>query len=725
MRQKNRIQSNMAKDNTKGFQTLVNDIKAGGITPFGYSIHDASGSLSIVNQRNDKYVQPIFSTIEQFGGNDSSFEEARIILISAVGATGKTTLAKELSYNLQCPIVDLGEAEVMGGNSLTGIIFKKMSPSDGAAFVGELQSGKSTVILDGLDEGFQRTKTQGYFDFLDDVIGMTAEKGKSFILLGRTNAIELAALHLNDRGIKTITYQIEPFTIEQAETFIRLLMKDEKDVDVFGKPYRDLLEYIIESIGGFFKDHQDMKVHQYERFIGYAPVLLSIVAFLKKNKSNFQRVLADFQRDQLRGTTLIISIIEGIMKRDKELKILPQLIEENIKDRTPEFQNTARSKAYDYDEQCARVLYHCLGREYKYAITGDEAFDFAYNQGIARWIDEHPFLAGNKIANTVFEGYILARLITSAKYRGAIDEYIGRCTGVSYMFFSIYQELHKEDEYLDLSIVSYLYTSIKALDNKKKYYTLEMTYDEADADAMSDEERPCWVNFEGTEESELQPFAFKVLISSKSSLPLHNYIGDVYIDIPINVSITSSRIVLSAPGYINCKTVDMMTDEIVLSRRNPDNLFTIETDKLDLLVDKSYPTIIGDADSKTYFSIVCDNSLPYPLNDYQTSLSQKCSKLTPKQKEYYQKMRRTLIMFRSHSKGEFAKVQSKIQNRIATKPEGKVVVDALLDREIIYPKERMYFINKEKMNEYLGLKFDSIRTCVINEKVTKFLQEIE
>ena len=56
VRQKNRIQSNMAKDNTKGFQTLVNDIKAGGITPFGYSIHDASGSLSIVNQRNDKYL---------------------------------------------------------------------------------------------------------------------------------------------------------------------------------------------------------------------------------------------------------------------------------------------------------------------------------------------------------------------------------------------------------------------------------------------------------------------------------------------------------------------------------------------------------------------------------------------------------------------------------------------------------------------------------------------
>lgn len=88
-------------------------------------------------------------------------------------------------------------------------------------------------------------------------------------------------------------------------------------------------------------------------------------------------------------------------------------------------------------------------------------------------------------------------------------------------------------------------------------------------------------------------------------------------------------------------------------------------------------------------------------------------------------MRRTLIMFRSHSKGEFAKVQSKIQNRIASKPEGKVVVDALLDAGMIYPKNRMYFINKEVMNEVLGLKFDSIRTCVINDKVTNFLQSLE
>lgn len=713
----------MTKDNTIGFQSLVNEIAKYAVKPFSYPISDTTGSLTVVSEHYEGYVQPLFSTIEQFGGLDADFDEARIVLISAVGATGKSTLAKEMSASLQCPIVDLGCAEVMGGNSLTGIIYKKMSPADGASFVQDLKEGHATMIIDGLDEGFQRTKTQGYFDFLDDVIGMTSATGKSFILLGRTNAIELASLHFDDKGVKTVTYQIEPFTIRQAEDFIRLILRREPGIDVFGKPYKDLLDHIIKSIGGFFKDHQDLKTNQYERFIGYAPVLLSIAEFLKKNKSNFYQVLSDFMRDQLEGTSLIISIVEGILRRDKELKILPQLIEENIKDRSEDFRQQARDKAYTIDEQCARVLYRCLNKAYTLPITGDEAFDYVYNQGIERWIDEHPFISGNKISNSVFEGYILARLINNSVYRPAVNEYIERSTGISYMFFGIYKEMYSQNEYLDLSIVSHLYSSLKALDNKKKYYTLDFTYDEEDADELT-EERPCLLTFEGSEDSGLQKFQFKVKLTNKASLSLHQVIGEVYIDVPINVSISSPRVVLSAPGYINCRSIDLMTDEIVLARRSSDDTFVVEADEVDLIVGDTYPSIVGDSDAKEGFRIVTDSTLKYPLNEFQSSLAQKCSKLTATEKEYYQKMRRTLIMFRSHSKGEFAKVQSKINNRISSKPEGKRVVDALLAKGIIYPDGRLFFIDKGKMNDYLGLKFDGLRTCVINDKVTAFLKQI-
>ena len=711
----------MIKDNTIGFATLLNNLSGNGLTAFNYPINDDSGSLRIETAGFKNYVQPVFSTVSHFG-EEHSFDEARVILVSAVGATGKTTLAKELSYQLHCPIVDLGCSEVMAGNSLTGILFKKLAFNDSYAFVNDLRSGNTAMIIDGLDEGFQRTKTQGYYDFLDDVITLSSTQGRSFILLGRTNAIGLAALHFESKGVPTITYQIEPFTIKQAEEFIDNNLKNEKEVDIFSKPYQELRNYIIESIGGFFKDRQDVKKSQYERFIGYAPVLLSIAEFLRKNKENFQRVLSDFQKDKLRGNTLILSIVEGIMRRDKEMKIQPQLIEEKLHGRTFTFKCMAREKAYSFDEQCARVLYRCLDRPYTLPVTGDERFDFEYSQGIERWIDEHPFLAEKKITNTVFEGYILARLISNPLYRTVVDEYIQRQTGMSYMFFSIYQEMYKDNDFLDLSIVSYLYTSLKALDNKIKYYRLNFTYDEEDAEDLAGATRNCYVEFEGSEDSDLPNYQFKVSINSNSRLQLHNFIGDVYIDVPINVEISSPHIVLSAPGYINCKNVEILTDEVVLTCKTPGDLFTIEANTVDLVVDKTYPNVISEGESKKYFTIVCDNVLPHPLNEFQSSMTQKCLRLTSIQKEYYKKMRRTLIMFRSHSKGEFAKIQSKINNRIASKTDGRVVVNALLEKGIIYPRERFYVIDKDKMNEHLGLKFDGIRACVINEKVIEFIR---
>lgn len=713
----------MIKDNTVGFTTLVNNINQG-LKAFQYPINDDTKSLRVENAEFKNYVQPVFSSVSHFS-EEHTFEEARVILISAVGATGKTTLARELSFRLKCPIVDLGCAEVMGGNSLTGIIFKKMDITDASSFAKDLKEGAATMIIDGLDEGFQRTKTQGYYDYLDDVIGLTSTTGKSFILMGRTNAVELAALHFETQGVPTITYQIEPFTEAQADEFINVSLKDEEGIDIFGKPYVGVKKYIIKSIGGFFKDRQDVKVSQYERFIGYAPVLLSIAEFLRKNKDNYQRVLSEFQKDDLKGTSLIISIVEGILRRDKEMKILPQLIEEKIVGRDPAFQKLARQKAYSFDEQCARVLYRCLNKTYNIPVMNDDRFDLEYSQGIERWIDEHPFLADRKITNTVFEGYILARLIGNMQYRQAVDEYIMRSTGVSYMFFSIYQELYKDNEFLDLSIVSHLYNSLKALDNKVKYYKLDFTYDEEDADDLANETRTCYLAFEGNEDSDLPRYQFKVSITSKSRLQLHNYIGDVYIDVPINVEISSPHIVLSAPGYINCKSVEVFTDEIVLTCKNKGDLFTIEADTVELIVDDTFPNVVADGDAKKYFTIVCENTLSYPLNDFQSSITQRCAKLTESEKNYYQKLRRTLIMFRSHSKGQFGKVQSKINSRITSKPDGKKVVEALLEKKIIYPRERMYFIDKERMNEHLGLKFDGLRSCVINEKVTMFIQNIE
>jgi hypothetical protein len=45
-----------------------------------------------------------------------------VILISAVGATGKTALAEQLSRETRLPILDLGKHKPVGDNTLTGLL---------------------------------------------------------------------------------------------------------------------------------------------------------------------------------------------------------------------------------------------------------------------------------------------------------------------------------------------------------------------------------------------------------------------------------------------------------------------------------------------------------------------------------------------------------------------------------------------------------------------------
>lgn len=81
-------------------------------------------------------------------------------------------------------------------------------------------------------------------------------------------------------------------------------------------------------------------------------------------------------------------------------------------------------------------------------------------------------------------------------------------------------------------------------------------------------------------------------------------------------------------------------------------------------------------------------------------------------------------MFRSHSKGDLARYKDKIDNRIGNSNIGKKVLDALIEKGILYSKEMLYFIDLEKMAMELGVKYDDIRSSIINDKIKHFLANI-
>ena len=702
------------KDNTLGLITLENLLNKDELRPFTFKFKVRSESFRAYTERNNKFISPILSIQSPTNGKDVNLKESQILLISAAGATGKSELVKQLSVDMSCPVIDLGKTDVVAGNSLTGTIFKNLEIRDAATFLERIKEGQAILLIDALDEGYQKTNTQGYFDYLKDLVEMLPGKGTPFVLFGRTNAVELAALYFEECKIRTSIIQIEPFTIEKAKEFIDKQIGSESIV--YQEKYRETRDYIINSIGGFFKDQHAIKNKQYEHFIGYAPVLLAISTFFKEEVTNYQKTLEDLKKTNAQEISLVLDIVEQILVRDKEQKVKPNLLVRITKGRQPNFISQVFEKAYTPEEQCARVLYTMLQEEYKYKPINDEHFNQEYTKGLKDWIIEHPFLNGRKPSNIVFESYILARLISIKEYKDMVYRYLKENYTNSYMFFYIYHELNKESKALELSLLPYLNASIKALDTKNNYYLMSLVSEKAETGTAE-------VFFEGSNE-QMTSYEYKVNFKEDEEIVFTSSMSDITIDAPITLRLAGNKIDITSPTYLCCKKIKICVDEINICNREPESKVVIEPDEMIVATDTgNYPTICNNEKVGNHLVVIYPGRVEYPFSQYAVEDYKKNARLTPEMRDAYQKLRRTLIMFRSHSKGKLAKIKAKIDNRIGKTDIGKKVIDSLLKKNIIYQDKQMYIINNTAMDKFLGVKFDGIRTCVMSDAILLFLED--
>ena len=75
-----------------------------------------SDSFFLKSTRVTPYIEPTF-TKEEY-----PTETPAILLVSAVGASGKTTTAHALAYDTGLPVLDLAKHKPVGDNTLTGIL---------------------------------------------------------------------------------------------------------------------------------------------------------------------------------------------------------------------------------------------------------------------------------------------------------------------------------------------------------------------------------------------------------------------------------------------------------------------------------------------------------------------------------------------------------------------------------------------------------------------------
>lgn len=699
-----------------GLETVLKRIKPADYTPFLYNLKVTESDFRLEKELNPAFVAPVLTKVQE--NSTCELSEARIIQIEAVGATGKTELTKKMSNWLQSPIFDLGLTKVVAGNSLTGLLTKRMDLMDCFNYMAAIREGKANIIVDALDEGCMKTNYQGYLDFLDDILSLQPKKECPIILLGRYNAVELAASFFASKDVDICTLQIEPFTLKQAEDFLDKATKTSAKVK-YSAIFKETRDYILRTIEGFFKDQASIKTHASERFIGYAPVLLSIAAFFDEN-TNYQDVLNDLKARNVKSVQLIIDIIRRILERDRMEKVMPFVKDNLLAGRDAMFQQKVMDVVYSHDEQCARILFDVMGVPFPEIEIDDQHFLSAYNEHIGIWMNEHPFKGKNKIANIVFESYILALLTQNEKYASVAYDYM-RIMGTSYMFAYIYNSLYGFEN-LNSKLLPYIYESLRQLNNKHNYYALNIEWNPDKSDEIS---TFCDIEFEGSQDG-MASYKGDVTYMNDEAIELGQRLEYLYVDSRLDFKLAARTVEVAAPSYIRCKKMIIDSQEITVHQNLSGTNFMFECESTKIVQHNSQFLQIGGVGRITNtLRIVSPERPEYPLFEYWISGDVKLKDLSEEITTRYKKLRAVILDFRSHSKHVLAKLSEKIDNIMGNNPVGEAVINALQEKKVMYREGHLYKLDTDVMDDVLGLSYDGIRNFEMSEKAIDFLKNIE
>ncbi len=346
--------------------------------------------------------------------------QPRVIIVSAAGAAGKSTLAQAVAFKKQAPIWDLAQASAVGENSMTGQLTASFGFSLASQVSTHLGAGTLFLIVDALDEARVKANQAGFEAFIQDIAAIAKNgNGPAFVLLGRTQTAEMTWILLAEAGISTSLLSIQPFTRTQAEQYIeaRLRNFDESAASRIAnhpQPFveaRDLvLDQLELAVGGEVAINEEAS----REFLGYAPVLETVAVLLAK-ESNFQEfsaglrsVSSKVKRQTDRPLAVLEHVIDRLLEREQRQKL-----QANIR---PALEAVAAEAGwsdwdslYSPDEQKTRLLGLILSRELTACPAMPASVRARYEEQLKAWLPEHPFLRdGKQSANKVFESYLFA-----------------------------------------------------------------------------------------------------------------------------------------------------------------------------------------------------------------------------------------------------------------------------------------------------------------------------
>jgi hypothetical protein len=601
------------------------------------------------------FVPPRFTVMEDV-------RESPIVLLSARGAAGKTTVANELSRTLDAPVWRLQDDSGVSKASVHSTLVQHLNTVDPLSALDSLDS--PLLIIDSLDEARARVSATSWTEFVEALLD-ASKHGLRLLLLGRVRTLEDLWVALVDGNTQPAWYEVSHFDTAGQVSYVdhRAEFRDNR-TDTSGISYGEARDAILSALRAPMLDTEA------DRFVGYPPVLDAVAERLVDNP-NYIATANEFStlRDASR-TSVLKRIIEELLLRE-QTKLSPVARDLSLDPAT----------AYTPEEQAAWLL-HDLESAPKPEVLHDctPQQRHEYYERVASFREDHPFRNDRSWASPVFQAYIVAEEFDRAPQASILET--GRTSGLLF-------ELLCGDEAEELLLDETQFASLHA-----SLLTGQWQSADASVSIGSDGNR-FEGQFETSADGNVRSVPFLLSTSSEQSIALQGPLTNLTVDVDrgIVVPADGADVLLGPDLHLKGETVLIEGNRAVFARRDEEQ-GAMEVDIQAHSELSLPPAIVAPLPRKGSVEVIppAGIHLAYPWIEYQEQAPPSLPGIDERAVRFLDKL---MNLTRTHGhKGDRAVFIKKLEGRqpLPTR-EFRAALQCLVSHGVIYIESEMVFVS--------------------------------
>jgi hypothetical protein len=641
------------------FQELIARLPAGSLTGTNQPAFGVERALQT-------FVPPTFRIVEPS-------QEPLVILISARGATGKSTVARQLSAVTSKPLWRLDDDLNVSADALESKMRRYLGGDDDPLERARQTPG-AAIIVDALDEARVRVSGRSWDEYIASLIG-AAHQGLPFVLLARERVLEDVWLSFSDGGLEPYWFEISHFDRQQRHAYVDGQVQA-KGEDTTSETYTAARDAVLAALEGTVSGPDS------EAFVGYAPVLDAVVALLvKANLISIQNSFGAEAHDD-ESVSVLIQVLISLLEREQEktAKFVQQL-------------GLNPALAYTPEEQLDWLAHELLGSSAPPLDWCPLGIRGEYANQLQQFLEDHPFRSDKRWSSPVFSAYVVAQRFSDPEIRQSLRPVAG-ATGLLFEFVSHDGAAEMIDEWQFAA----LHASLLAAE----WHDIEAVVAVSGGDISSAGDQI------GSATGELilvaegvakRRTSFELVLEKAGQLSIMGPVAFLAVEFPGKVVIDSghSSVTLGPDCYIRCVDLQLRGDNIQILRQaqvGQEGFGEEPSVVLEATTRFGCEAALSNTSVETFELFVSDaQRLPYPWVTYRRSLEPVATEPDERAVRF---LNRLMTLVRKHGRKEMGVFDKKLEGVQSIKGGELVQVLGQLEQMgVITVNGSLIFLNED------------------------------